>query len=183
MKKYIKSADIVAQDLPVLEEISILMDADISQYVESAELIGEGTLDDTQVIADWKNFMTLVEGSIGRNAQLELLHDEPGKHLAEFPGVEGSHYYYIGVKDTNGKFVGKIVVDLRLSTHDSTAQSRKERIQHENTVLKIIQKKYKNAKDMIPKDLIVNKRTFKDYDAAAFAVLGMLNKIAETYGE
>ena len=179
MKKYIKSTDTIAQDLPMLEEISILMDADISQYVE---LIGEGILDDTQVMSDWQNFMTLVEGFIDRTEQLELLHDEPENNLSKFPDVEGSHYYYIGVRNAEGEFVGKIVVDLRLSTHDSTRQSREYRKQHETAVLKIIQKKYKNAKAMIPKDLIVNKKTFKDYDTAAIAALGMLESIVKNYG-
>ena len=183
MKRYIKLSESLLSELPTLEEISITMDADITQYVESVDLINEGVLDDTQVVADWKNLMTLVEGKITRHDQLELLYDKPGKKLRKFPEVEGSHYYYIGVKDSDGKFTGKIVVDFRLSTHDSTKKSGKARTYFENLVLKIIQKKYPNAKDVVPKDLIVNKKTFKNYDQAARAVDGMLENIANNYGK
>lgn len=181
MKKYIKNTNDLIDNLPILEEISILMNADISQYIESVDLIGEGTLEDTQVVADWKNFMTLVEGYINRHENLELLYDKAGNKLRKFPDVEGSHYYYIGVKDMEGKFTGKVVVDFRLSTHESTRKSGKARSYFENLVLKIIQKKYPKATAAVPKDLIINKKTFKNYDQAAMAILGMLENIAKNY--
>lgn len=181
MKKYIKNTNDLIDNLPTLEEISILMDADISQYIESVDLIGEGALEDTQVVADWKNFMTLVEGYINRHENLALLYDKAGNKLRKFPDVEGSHYYYIGVKDAEGKFTGKVVVDLRLSTHESTRKSGKARSYFENLVLKIIQKKYPKATEAVPKDLIINKKTFKNYDQAAMAILGMLENIANNY--
>ena len=181
MKKYIKSSEDLVDTLPTLEEISILMDADITKYIESVDLIDEGLLDDTQVAEDWKNFMVLIEGYISRHEQLELLYDNPGNKLRKFPTVEGSHYYYIGVKNSDGEYAGKFVVDLRLSTHESTKKSGKARAYFENTVLKIIQKKYPNANEVIPKGLIINKKTFKNYDQAAMAVLGMLENIAKNY--
>ncbi|MBO4542806.1 MAG: hypothetical protein J5725_06435 [Bacteroidales bacterium] len=101
--------------------------------------------------------------------------------MRKFPTVEGSHYYYIGVKNSEGNFVGKVVVDLRLSTHESTKKSGKARTYFEDMVLKIIQKKYPTTKEVVPKDLVVNKKTFKNYDQAAIAVLGMLESIVKNY--
>ena len=183
MKRFVKESINILDDLPMLEEISITMDADITKYIESVDLIDEGLLEDTQVAADWQNFMVLVEGYIDRHEQLELLYDKPGNKLRKFPTVEGSHYYYIGVKNSEGKYVGKVVVDLRLSTHESTKKSGKARAYFEDLVLKIVQKKYPTAKDVVPKDLVVNKKTFKNYDQASIAVLGMLESIVKNYCE
>lgn len=181
MKRFVKDFTDLLDDLPLLEEISITMDADITKYIESVDLIDEGLLEDTQVAADWQNFMVLVEGYIDRHEQLELLYDKSGNKLRKFPTVEGSHYYYIGVKNSEGNFVGKVVVDLRLSTHESTKKSGKARTYFEDMVLKIIQKKYPTTKEVVPKDLVVNKKTFKNYDQAAIAVLGMLESIVKNY--
>lgn len=182
MKRFVKaSADLLA-DLPLLEEISITMDADITKYIESVDLIDEGLLDDTQVVAEWSSFLLAVENYINNHFQLELLYDKPGNPLRKFPTVEGSHYYYIGVKNSEGSFVGKVVVDFRLSTHHSTNKSGKARKYFEGNALKIIQKKYPNAAEVEPKDLIVNKKEFKnDYDAARLAVKGMLESIARNF--
>ena len=181
MKRYIKNSKSLIADLPTLETISVSIDADITKYIESVDLIDEGLLEDTQVIAEWQDFLISVEGFIERHTQLELLYDEPGNPLEKFPGVEGSHYYYIGVKNSEGKYIGKVVVDFRLSTHQSTKQSAKERIKHEGDALKIIQKKYPSATGVEPKGLIVNKKEFKDYDATRFAVHGMLENIVKDF--
>lgn len=184
MKKYIKSSGDLVDTLPTLEEISITMDADITKYIESVDLIDEGLLDDTQVAAEWSAFLLAVSNYIDNHPQLELLYDRPGNPLRKFPTVEGSHYYYVGVKNAEGKFVGKIVVDFRLSTHHSTNKSAKARKYFEKNTLKIIQKKYPNAEEVEPKNLVVNKKEFKNnYDAARRAVKGMLNSIAENYAE
>lgn len=42
-------------------------------------------------------------------------------------------------------------------------------------------KKYPKATAAVPKDLIINKKTFKNYDQAAMAILGMLENIAKNY--
>ncbi|MBO4542807.1 MAG: hypothetical protein J5725_06440 [Bacteroidales bacterium] len=76
MKRFVKDFTDLLDDLPLLEEISITMDADITKYIESVDLIDEGLLEDTQVAADWQNFMVLVEGYIDRHEQLELLYDK-----------------------------------------------------------------------------------------------------------
>lgn len=181
MKKYIKSSKDLIDNLPILEEISITMDADITKYIESVDLIDEGLLDDTQVVEEWRDFLSSVENYINNHPQLELLYDNPGNPLRKFKKVEGSHYYYIGVKNSEGKFVGKVVVDFRVATHQSTNRTAKKRKYHEGDALKIIQKKYPNASTVEPKGLIVNKKEFKNYDLARFAVQGMLENIAKNY--
>ena len=182
MKRFVKDITNLLENLPLLEEISITMDADITKYIESVDLIGEGSLDDTQVVEEWRTFLLAVKGYITNHPQLELLYDRPGNKLRKFPTVEGSHYYYIGVKNSDGKFVGKVVVDFRLATHQSTNKSAKARPYYEKKAMEIIQKKYPNASEVEPKGLVVNKKEFKDdYDKARFAVRGMLESIAKNY--
>ena len=184
MKRFVKVSADLLEDLPLLEEISITMDADITKYIESVDLIDEGLLDDTQVAEEWHTFLLAVKGYIENHPQLELLYDIPGNKLRKFPTVEGSHYYYIGVKNSDGKFVGKVVVDFRLATHQSTNKSAKARPYYEKKAMKIIQKKYPNASEVEPKGLVVNKKEFKnDYDAARRAVKGMLESIARNFCE
>lgn len=168
-------------DLPLLEELSITMDADITRYIESADLIGKGILDDTQVIADWQSFLNMVMIYIETHKQLELVYDKPGKYLREAKDVPGSYYYYIGVRGEDGKFTGAIVVDFRLATHTSTDTSGKDRARHETKALTIIQKKYPNAKTIVPKEKVVNKKEFKDYDDAKRAIIGVLDSIIKKY--
>ena len=181
MKKLISNSTNLINELPTLETISIEMDADITKYVESVDLIGEGLLDDTQVAEEWQTFLIAVKGYIDKHPRLKLLYDEPGDPLDKFPEIEGSHYYYIGVKNSDGKYVGKVVVDFRLATHQSTRQTTKNRKVHEKNALKIIRKTYPNASEVEPKGLIVNKKEFKDYDDARRAVRGMLESIVKNY--
>lgn len=168
-------------NLPMLEEITIHMDTDITQYIESADLIGQGLLDDTQVIADWQSFINTVMVYINTHEQLELVYDKPGKPLRQATNVPGSYYYYIGVRNEEGKFVGTVVVDFRLSTHTSTDTSGKDSAKHEANALTIIQKQYPNAKTIVPKGKVVNKKEFKDYDDAKRAIIGVLDSIVKKY--
>ena len=184
MKRLVRASADLLEDLPLLEEISITMDADITKYIESVDLIDEGLLDDTQVAEEWRDFLASIENYIDTHPQLELLYDRPGNPLRKFPTVEGAHYYYIGVRNSEGKFVGKMVVDFRLATHQSTNRTAKKRKYHEKNALKIIQKQYPNASEVEPRGAVVNKKEFKnDYDAARRAVRGMLDSIAKNYAE
>jgi len=182
MKKYIRNNNALISKLPILEEISINMNADITKYIQSADLIGKGILEDTQVLADWVSFIDTVRIYIDLHDSLELLYQKPGDPLDEDPDIPGSYYYYIGVRDAEGKFSGQIVVDFRLATHSSTKTSAKYREKYEAEALQIIRKEYLNANQVIPKGIVVNKKEFADYDIAKLAIVGMMDSIIEKYG-
>lgn len=181
MKRYIRDTIENYTDLPLLEEISIYIDADVTKYIESADLIDQGVLDDTQVVAEWQTFVGTVEGMILNDEHLVLLGKDTGKGLGIDESVPGSYYFYIGVRNADGEYVGKVVVDFRLSTHDTMNPAT--RLTHEQDYLKVIQKTYPSATTMIQKDLKVNTKEFTDYDIAKMAVVGMLSKISKVYGE
>lgn len=183
MKRYIKSSDSSLNNLPILEHITIHLDANIDKYIESADLIGEGLLEDSQVLADWNCFIQNTYNAIAKHTNLKLLHEAKGKPLKSDPNIPGSYYFYLGVTDDNGKLKGKIVICLRLSTHQSTKTSASAGRKHNDNTLQIIRKIYPDVSDIINKELVVNKKTFNDYDDATLAIIGMINKIASKYGE
>lgn len=182
MKKYTKLPAFI-RDIDTLDTIVVELRVDVSNYIISARLIGEGILDDTQVMSDWHSFMDHVVRKVIDNPSLILLLQRDGSSSPIDHTTPQSTYFYIGVKNGYGELTGKVVVDFRLSMHDSTKSGRAARIKHEKESLSTIQKDYPQYDAVEPcKDLIVNNKTFKSYKDAEHAVDGKLQSIVDDYG-
>lgn len=66
-----------------------------------------------------------------------------------------------------------------MSTHEETPTGKKYRKRNDDEVAT----KYSNDEELIPIDteFIVNKKTFKSYDGAVYALYGKINSILEDY--
>lgn len=181
MKSYTTLPDFLS-DIPTLDKIRIELSVDLVESVNAAQMIGEGILDDTQVMQDWLDFIQLVRTLIITNESFILLLEKDGTPSPLDSKTPQSKYFYIGVKDANGNLAGKVVVDFRLSMHDSTHASAAGGAKYEADALKDIQKDHPNYEYVEPEGIIVNKKRFKSYTHAKFAVIGKLAKIAEDYG-
>jgi len=175
MKKLVK--------FPLLETIDVEISITVkTEYVAAADLIGKGILDDTQVLSDWNAFMSSTENIITNMDTLKLLEIRKGKPSESDPTTLLSKYFYIRVLDENKSPVGNILISFRLSTHDETQTGLKYRKKNDEEVA---EKYSTKLEKLIPIDseFIVNKKTFKNYDQAMYALYGKLASIVETYSK
>jgi hypothetical protein len=184
MKHYTVLPNFIS-DIRTLDTIYIELSVDVTNYVQSAQMIGEGILDDTQVLADWNNFIYFVRKQIINNPSLVLLLEQKGTISPLDNITPQSTYFYIGVKNGYGELDGKILIDFRLSMHEATDSSKRRYAKHEQNSLQHINSEYPDLPDYWNTtfcELIVNKRSFKSYEHAERAVEGKLNKLVEQYG-
>ena len=184
MKKYTVLPSYI-DDLPTVDSICIELSVDISNYIQSAQMIGEGILDDTQVLADWNNFIYFVRKEIVNNSSLVLLLEQQGTVSPLDNVTPQSKYFYIGIKNGYGELDSKVLIDFRLSMHESTESSKRGAAKHEQAAIQQINTEYPQLPDYWNTtlcELIVNKKTFKSYEHAERAVAGKLHKLVEQYG-
>ena len=170
-------------DIPTIETISIVLDVYDLTEIYSAPLIGYDPLNDSQSLADWASFISTVRGAITNNTSLILLYEAEGKNSNVDNKTPLSKYFYIGVRNIYGELAGKIIVKFRLSTHFPKTLSEKANAKHLAEARSNMTGLDLSKIDIVDKELVVNNKTFKDYDAAMFAVLGLLRKIVNNYSQ
>ena len=95
MKSYTTLPDFLS-DIPTLDKIRIELSVDLVESVNAAQMIGEGILDDTQVMQDWLDFIQLVRTLIITNESFILLLEKDGTPSPLDSKTPQSKYFYIG---------------------------------------------------------------------------------------
>lgn len=145
-------------------------------YIESARLINEGVLEDTQALADWIDFVNNIQNNAKKNPNLRLVSKKGGKIRKDLcEDIPMSYYFYFEIVDDSGNCIDNLYLDLRVSTHP--LKSKTARASHEDSVRDEISNL---SAEFIQKDIIVNNKTFKSYWNALFASFGVISSVVET---
>ena len=181
-RKFIRYPKLGLRTIPTLDTISIELVVDM-RNVTSAKLIDEDKLSVSEVVGEWEALLVTIESLIIQSPQLISFGYQDGKPLSLNPELPGSRYFYVGVKNASGELQGKIVIDLRVSTHDPTRQGIQNRAKHQVAKLKQLQDNKQVSQDaqVVTQGIVVNQKEFSDYEHARRAIVGKLHKIVERY--